>query len=223
MIIRLIFTFATFAALMTTLPAQTAIKSVKTDQPVVALTFDDGPHPTNTARMLELFARENIKVTFYEVGGNVVAHPALARAIHAAGHEIGNHSKTHPKLGEMTDLDAIRAELVETQSIVKEATGFTPVTFRAPFLSHNPALWTILDELKLPSIGASISTADWDSKVTQEMILKRASKAGPGDIVLMHTWPDKTVAALPEIIANLRAKGLRFVTVSEMLALAPAK
>jgi peptidoglycan-N-acetylglucosamine deacetylase len=73
--------------------------------------------------------------------------------------------------------------------------------------------------LKLPSVSAAISTADWDSKVTREMIIERASKAGPGDIVLMHTWPDKTVEALPEIIANLRAKGLRFVTVSELLAL----
>ncbi len=223
MIPRLFFVLATLASAMTTLSAQTALKSVQTDQPVVALTFDDGPHATNTARMLELFARENIKVTFYEVGGNVAAHPALARAIHTAGHEIGNHSKTHPKLGEMADPEAIRAELVEAQTIINEATGFTPITFRAPYLSHSPALWTLLDELKLPSIGASISTADWDGKVTKEMIIERASKAGPGDIVLMHTWPDKTVDALPAIIANLRAKGLRFVTVSELLALAPAK
>jgi peptidoglycan-N-acetylglucosamine deacetylase len=216
---RLLLTLATFLSFMTALPAQSPLKSVKTTGPVVALTFDDGPHPVNTARMLELFARENVKVTFFEIGKNVAAHPDLARAIHAAGHEIGNHSKTHPRLGDMTDLAAVRAELVETQSIIHDATGFTPVVFRAPYISHGPALWTILDELKLPSVSAAISTADWDSKVTREMIIERASKAGPGDIVLMHTWPDKTVEALPEIIANLRAKGLRFVTVSELLAL----
>lgn len=221
--LRLPFIVALLACLMTTASAQSPLKSVKTGQPVVALTFDDGPHGTNTARMLEIFARENIKVTFFEIGNNIAAHPALARDIHAAGHEIGNHSKTHPRLGDMTDLAAIRAELVETQTVVKEATGFTPVVFRAPYISHGPALWTILDELKLPSVSASISTADWDSKVTREMIIERAAQAGPGDIVLMHTWPDKTVEALPEIIAALRAKGLRFVTVSELLALAPAK
>ncbi|MET0262050.1 MAG: polysaccharide deacetylase family protein [Rariglobus sp.] len=212
-------TVTLFACLMTTLSAQTPIKSVKTDQPVVALTFDDGPHPVNTQRMLDLFAKENVKVTFFEVGKNVAAQPALARAIVAAGHEIANHSKTHPKLGDMTDVAAVRAELVETQAIIKDATGVTPVTFRAPFISHGPALWTVLGELGLPSISGSISTNDWDGKVTREMIVERTVKAGPGDIVILHTWPDKTVEALPEIISQLKANGMRFVTVSELLAL----
>jgi len=223
MIPRLLFVLATLASAMTTLSAQTAIKSVKTDQPVVALTFDDGPHPVQTQALLDLFARENIKVTFFEIGKNVAARPELARAIHAAGHELANHSKTHPKLGEMTDVAAVRAELVETQTIIKDATGVTPVVFRAPYISHGPALWTVLGELGLPSIGGSFSASDWDAKVTKEQIIETCSKAGPGDIVILHTWPEKTAAALPAIIANLRAKGLRFVTVSELLALAPAK
>lgn len=216
-------TLALLACLMNTLPAQTPIKSVKTGQPVVALTFDDGPHPTQTAILLELFAREKIKVTFFEIGKNVAAHPALARDIVAAGHEIANHSKTHPKLGEMTDVAAVRAELVETQAIIKEATGVTPVLFRAPYISHGPALWAVLDELKLPSISGAHSASDWDAKVTREQVVANCSKAGPGDIVILHSWPEKTASALPKIIANLRAKGLRFVTVSELLALAPAK
>lgn len=208
---------------MTPASAATPIKSVKTDQPVVALTFDDGPHPENTPRMLEFFARENIKVTFFEIGKNVAAHPELARAILAAGHEIGNHSKTHPKLGEMTDLAAVRSEIAETQAIIKDATGFTPVVFRAPYISHGPALWTVLDEFKLPSISGAHSASDWDAKVTKEQVVANCAKAGPGDIVILHTWPDKTVEALPELVHLLRAKGLRFVTVSEMLALkAPA-
>lgn len=203
---------------MVALFAAPPIDAVKTDQPVVALTFDDGPHPANTARMLGIFARENVRVTFFEVGKNVVQHPGLARAVLAAGHELGNHSRTHANLGKMRDIEAVRAEVTETQRIIQEATGFTPVVFRAPFLGHGPELHAVLDELKLPSINARISTDDWDAKVTREMIIERASKAGPGDIVLMHTWPDKTVEALPEIIARLRAKGLRFVTVSELLA-----
>lgn len=208
---------------MNSASAATPIKAVKTDQPVVALTFDDGPHPVNTARMLEFFARENIKVTFFEIGKNVAAHPELARAILAAGHEIGNHSKTHPKLGDMTDLAAVRAEIAETQAIIKDATGFTPVVFRAPYISHGPALWTVLDELKLPSISGAHSASDWDAKVTKEQVIANTIKANAGDIVILHTWPDKTVEALPEIVRLLRAKGLRFVTVSELLALqAPA-
>ncbi|WP_162525307.1 polysaccharide deacetylase family protein [Rariglobus hedericola] len=208
---------------MTSVSAQPMIKSVQTGQPVVALTFDDGPHATQTPVLLELFARENIKVTFFEIGQNVAKHPDLARAIVTAGHEIANHSKTHPKLGDMSDIAAIRAELVETQTIIKEATGITPVVFRAPYISHGPALWTVLGELKLPSISGSFSASDWDAKVTEDQIIATCSQAGAGDIVILHTWPEKTADALPAIIANLRAKGLRFVTVSELLALAAAK
>jgi peptidoglycan-N-acetylglucosamine deacetylase len=200
-------------------PVQQPIGSVKTDQAVVALTFDDGPHPTQTWRLLELFAAENIKVTFFEIGKNVAAHPELARAILAAGHEIGNHSRTHANLGKMTDVAAVGADLRETQAIIKEATGYTPVVFRAPYISHGAALWAALDELGLPSIGGAHSASDWDAAVTKEGVIERSVKAGAGDIVILHTWPEKTAEALPEIIKQLRAKGLRFVTVSELLAL----
>ena len=207
---------------MPTLPSPTPIQSVKTDQPVVALTFDDGPHETHTTRMLELFARENIKVTFFEVGNSVAHHPALARDILAAGHEIGNHSRTHPKLGEMADVVAVRAELVDSQTIIREATGFTPVVFRAPYISHGPALWTVLDELNLPSVSSKLFVGDWDAAITEELITERSSQAEAGDVIILHTWQAKTLDALPEIIRRLRVKGLRFVTVSELLALTPS-
>jgi len=208
---------------MTTPPARTPINSVKTDLPVVALTFDDGPHETLTAPLLELFAREKIKVTFFEISQNVAKHPDLARAVLAAGHEIGNHSKTHPKLGEMNDVAAVRAELVEPQATIREVTGFTPVVFRAPYGSHGPALWTVLDELKLPSVLSDVVVGDWSEEATVESITERSGKAGAGDVIILHTWQPKTLAALPEIIRRLRAKGLRFVTVSELLALAPSQ
>lgn len=212
---------AAFACLASALAAGTAIPSVPTDQAVVALTFDDGPHSPNTTRLLELFEREKVRVTFFEIADNITLHPALARAIVAAGHEIGNHTKTHANLSELKDPEAVRAELVEAQVIIREVTGVTPVVFRAPFLAHSPGLWAVLEELQMPSITSDASTSDWDGTVTKEMIIERASRAGPGSIVLLHTWPDKTIDAMPEIIARLRAKGLRFVTVSELLALAP--
>lgn len=205
------------------LAAQNPIRNVTTTEPVVALTFDDGPHATHTARMLELFAREKVKVTFFEIGANVAKHPELARAILAAGHEIGNHSKTHANLGKTTDVAAVRAEVTETQAIIKDATGFTPVVFRAPFIAHGPTLWSVLDELALPSIAAAHSARDWEKETTANEVVERCAQAGPGDIVLLHTWPVATVDALPELIRRLRDKGLRFVTVSELVALsAPA-
>ncbi len=200
----------------TMLSAQAPIHTVKTRQPLVALTFDDGPHANNTPRLIELFAREKIQVTFFEIGKHVARHPELVRALAEAGHEIGNHSKTHPRLGDMT-LEEVRAELIETQAAIREATGHEPKIFRAPFLNHGPQVWTVLGELGLPSIGTRLSTNDWATDVTVEQIVERSSRAEAGDIILLHTWQNKTVEALPEIIRNLRAKGLRFVTVSELL------
>ncbi len=197
--------------------AAAPISRVDTSQPVVALTFDDGPHPVNTPRLLALFADEGIKVTFFEIGKNIAPHPELLRAIHAAGHEIGNHSRTHPRLGPM-EADAIRSEIADTQAQIKEIIGESPVLFRAPFFDHGAALLAVLDELKLPSITASIVSRDSNKATTSAMILERCTQAGPGDIVLMHTWSEKTMEVLPEIIRQLKAKGLRFVTVSELLA-----
>lgn len=213
--------FLTLSSILTILspsmPAATPISSVPTDQPVVALTFDDGPHATQTPRLLELLARENVRVTFFEIADKVAQHPEIARAIVAAGHEIGNHSKTHANLAKLADLEAVRAEVVDAQTIVREATGFTPKVFRAPRLAHGPELWTVLGELGLPSITSNFATRDWDAQTTREQIIERAIKADSGDIVLMHTTSKKTLEVLPEIIAALRAKGLRFVTVSELL------
>lgn len=203
---------------MTPLHARSPINTVKTEEPLVALTFDDGPHEPNTNRLLEILAREDVRVTFFEVGQNVLKHPALARAIAAAGHEIGNHSRTHANLGKLESLEQIRAEVVDTQTILRETIGVAPVVFRAPFGSHGPALWTVLDELKLPSVLSAIHVGDWEKDITAERIIERASAAKAGDVILLHTWQDKTLEAMPEIIRRLRAKGLRFVSASELIA-----
>lgn len=204
--------------LTATVSAQSPINVIKTDRPVVALTFDDGPHEHYTLKMLELFAKENVRATFFEVGKNVTAHPELAKAVVEAGHEIGNHSKTHPRMSEL-GIEAIREEIETTQNIIREATGAAPKVFRAPFGAHGPELWTVLAEHKLPSVLSRLYVADWEKDITVDDIIERSSKAEAGDIILLHTWQVKTVEALPEIIRRLKAKGLEFVTVSELLAL----
>jgi Predicted xylanase/chitin deacetylase len=210
--------FALGLCLLTPLHARSPINTVKTDEPLVALTFDDGPHQPNTTRLLEILAGEDVRVTFFEIGRNVGKHPELARAIVAAGHEIGNHSLTHANLGKIDSVEQIRAELVDTQTVIRDTVGAAPVVFRAPFGSHGPALWTVLDELKLPSVLSALHVGDWEKDITTEQIVDRAAAAKAGDVVLLHTWQNKTLEAMPEIIRRLRAKGLRFVTVSELLA-----
>ncbi len=198
--------------------ASQPIAAVDTHEPVVALTFDDGPHTTNTLRILDVLSREKATATFFEIGRNVTRHPELTRAIVAAGHEVGNHSTTHINLSKIFDSRVVRDEVVETQKIIRQATGITPILFRAPFLAHSDQLWVVLKDLQLASITTRVPTRDWNAAIEEQEIIQRATAAHSGDIILMHTWADKTVAALPTIIARLRAKGLSFVTVSELLA-----
>ncbi|WP_269522199.1 polysaccharide deacetylase family protein [Coraliomargarita parva] len=200
------------------------IKRVETSEPVVALTFDDGPKDGINLKMLDLFKQEGIHVTFFDVGRMVRKYPEIARRTIAEGHEIGSHSVSHPKIPLLDSMEEVRAQIVDNQAIIKEAIGTEPKVFRAPYVMHDKRMWEVLDELGLPSIGASIGTSDWDHASTVESITDKATlKTQAGDIVLMHCWSPQTLEALPEIIRRLRAKGLRFVTVSELLALEEKK
>jgi len=200
--------------------AREPIGSIKTDQPAVALTFDDGPCWL-TPKFLELFKKEGVKATFFENGNNIKKNTELAKRALKEGHEIGNHTVNHPNLAKLKTEAEIKKQIAETQTIIKEAVGVEPKVFRAPFGSHDERVWKVLDELKLPSFMARVDTRDWDNKnETVESIIKRATaETKPGDIILMHIWQQKTLDAMPEIIKRLKAKGYRMVTVSELLAM----
>jgi peptidoglycan/xylan/chitin deacetylase (PgdA/CDA1 family) len=203
----------------TTSWAQTPVERVETEQPLVALTFDDGPNPVNAPKLLALFKKTGVKATFFVNGNNVRKHPELAKRMVAEGHELGNHTTSHPDLAKLGDLEKVRKQIEETQTILKETVGKPAAVFRAPFLSHDKNVWAVLNGM--PAINASRDTRDWSNKSTVESIVKAATQdTKAGDIVLMHSWPGKTIQAMPEIVKVLQAKGLKLVTVSELLAAA---
>jgi peptidoglycan/xylan/chitin deacetylase (PgdA/CDA1 family) len=197
------------------------IGNVTTDQPAVALTFDDGPCWL-TPKFLELFKKEGVKATFFECGKSIKKNPELAKRILKEGHEIGNHTISHPHLSKLKTDSEIRKEIAGNQEVIKDAVGVEPKVFRAPFGEHDERVWKVLDELKLSSVMARVDTRDWDNEnATVDSITESAvvgTKAG--DIILMHIWQQKTLDAMPEIIKRLKAKGYRMVTVSELLAMA---
>jgi peptidoglycan-N-acetylglucosamine deacetylase len=110
-------------------PAPASYSSCHVDGPYIAMTFDDGPSPGNTTRLLDILKQRNIKVTFFMIGPNVVAHPEIARRALAEGHEIGNHSWTHPQLSKLSD-QRVTEEITKTQEAIKNACGFTPTLLR---------------------------------------------------------------------------------------------
>lgn len=194
------------------------IYSVKTTEKVVALTFDDGPD-ANTLKLIELFEAEGVKATFFITGARLEKSPDIARKTLEMGHEIGNHSITHPILPNLTP-EKVREEIAGMQERIKSVLGIEAKIFRAPNLRYDDKVWAVLSELSLPAVNATVSTSDWNKEVTAEQVYKTATtNIKPGSIILMHSWPGKTLEVMPRVIADLKEQGFRFVTVSGLLAL----
>jgi len=215
-----IFALAAIVNLTAQIQAMEPINRIETDELVVALTFDDGPHEKQTLEYIELFKQEGVKATFFETGKSMAKNPGLVKKLAEAGHEIGNHTMTHPHLPELESIDAVREQLKGTQERVFKETGQRPKVFRAPYLEYDERVHTVLKELGMPAINASRSARDWSPEASVEVILQRTTEnIKGGDILLMHSWPPNTLEAMPEIIRRLKAGGFRFVTVSELLAM----
>jgi len=198
--------------------------------PVVALTFDDGPAPW-TLPIAEALACHGSRGTFFALG-DATAAPGGAEILSglvAGGHEVGNHTYTHPHLTELTD-DEIRDELVSAGDRLEDAIGFRPSYWRAPFFACDERVRAVVGELAGREVWFSHMTEDWEQpgEVTAQRIL---AKLRPGDIVVMHdgrpatepaelSWPtrDATVDAVGLILEEMTARGLRSVTISELLA-----
>jgi peptidoglycan/xylan/chitin deacetylase (PgdA/CDA1 family) len=193
--------------------------SVNVDGPYIAMTFDDGPSPETTPRLLDILKQRNIKATFFMIGQNAERNPAIVKRILAEGHEIGNHSWTHPQLSKLPD-DRVTEEINKTQNAIKDASGYAPVLMRPPYgaITARQKEW-IEKQFGLSVIIWSVDPFDWKrpgASVIEQRIL---AGARPGAIVLSHDIHKQTVDAMPATLDALAAKGFKFVTVSQLIAM----
>jgi len=193
--------------------------SVRTSRRIIALTFDDGPHPELTPRLLDILRQQGIRATFFVVGRNVEAHPEIARRIVAEGHEIANHSWSHPDLTKLGE-QAMRREVEDTSAAIERATGRRVTKMRPPYGAINQRIREVLTkDHNLDVVLWSVDPLDWrkpgPSVVTQRLV----DGATPGGILLAHDIQAGTIEAMPETIAQLKAKGYGFATVSQLLAM----
>src|ERR1700760_532661 len=191
----------------------------RVDQPYIAMTFDDGPSAENTPRLLEMLKQRNIKATFFLIGQNVVANPELVRRILAEGHEIGNHSWTHPQLSKLSD-DRVTAEITKTQDAIKDASGYTPTLLRPPYgaITARQREW-IENQFGLNIILWSVDPFDWKKPGASVITQRILSQTRPGAIILSHDIHKQTVDAMPATLDALIAKGYKFATVSQLIAM----
>jgi peptidoglycan/xylan/chitin deacetylase (PgdA/CDA1 family) len=187
--------------------------------PRVALTFDDGPSPATPA-VLDALAEAGARATFFVLGGQVEQQAAVLRRVVAEGHEVGNHSWSHPDLDVRKDVD-LAAEIARTGEAVARAAGLTPRVFRPPY-GRDPERWArAAGAAGLTTVLWSVETWDWEDDADSETIARRALEGlHPGAIVLLHDGArhdaHPTVAALPQILDGVRAAGYTTVTVSEL-------
>jgi peptidoglycan/xylan/chitin deacetylase (PgdA/CDA1 family)/sulfur carrier protein ThiS len=187
--------------------------------PAVALTFDDGPWPGTTRRLLGVLRRMRVRATFFVVGRQVQEHPALLRAIAEAGHAIGNHSFSHPtgRPFRMLPPGRIRHELVATDRALVRL-GVTPELFRPPGGSYDGRMLAVADELGLRTVLWDVDARDWASAARPALIARSVLRqVRPGSIVLLHDGGGDggaTVRAVPRIVRGIRRLGLRLVPLS---------
>ncbi|SHK29192.1 Peptidoglycan/xylan/chitin deacetylase, PgdA/CDA1 family [Rubritalea squalenifaciens DSM 18772] len=200
-----------------------SISSGPRSQKYIALTFDDGPNPQHTPRLLDMLKRRNVKATFYVVGRNVAAHPNIVRRTVAEGHEIGNHTWTHRNLKTLSD-EMVSWELDKTRDAIISATGVQPRTMRPPYgaMYQNQREW-VYRKYGYPTVLWDVDPLDWKKPAPSVVAQRLISGTKNGSILLVHDLHGQSVDAIPQTIDTLLRQGYQFVTVSQLVALRAAQ
>lgn len=194
---------------------------VATSEKTVALSFDDGPDPLYTPQMLETLRRFGVRSTFFVIGRELERHVDLAERIVAAGHELGNHTYTHPWLTKLEE-EARRDELERTDRLIRAVSGKRPTVFRPPFLAWDEAVVRLAESFGYATVGAAnVEAADWTMPGVSFIVEKTLACLRPGAVLLFHDGGgdrSQTVEAVGLLLAELERLGYRTATVGELLA-----
>lgn len=179
----------------------------------VALTFDDGPHPTVTQQILKSLSKYNAKATFFVTGRNSSRYPAVLKEISVAGHEIGNHTYDHVKLTAIS-VKAAKQQIDATNKAIESAIGNKATVFRPPYGAYNDLT---RQQTTLPFVLWSVDTLDWKHRDANKILQIITSNTKNGSIILMHDIHQPTANGLDAVLHYLSMQGYEFVTVSEIL------
>lgn len=172
----------------------------------VALTFDDGPNAATTPRLLAALRDSGVRATFFTVGRNIEANPHLQRLTQRAGMWIANHTWSHPDLTTLP-ADEVAAELRKTQLITLKVNHRWPTLFRPPYGATNADVAAAARRLGMSEVLWTVDSRDWAGVPSTE-IRSRALALEPGGIILMHDGIENTIAAVPQVVADLADRGL---------------
>jgi len=188
--------------------------------PVIAITFDDGPNPDHTPRLLDMLKERNIKATFFMVGRCVVTWPHIVKRIADEGHEVANHSWSHPLLTSLSNT-SLDSQLQKTHDAIIKACGKTPLHYRPPYgeirMSQRKRIY---DNLGYSTILWDVDPLDWKTPRSSQKVQDRIlAQTKSGSIILCHDIHGTTVDAMPATLDELKARGYQFATVSQLIEL----
>lgn len=191
------------------------------NQKMVSLTFDDGPHPTFTPKLLDLLRKEGVTASFFFIGRNVECCPDLARQTAAEGHDVLNHTFNHIRLTDAPEA-VVRRELSQGIKAIEDATGFAPRVFRTPGGGYSTTVLRVAREMGMTMAQWSANAydgtrADSTNPTADEVYHAVMQQVRNGSIVLLHEPSEGALGALPRIIRDLRARGYRFIPLTEMM------
>jgi len=194
-----------------------------TDQPKIALTFDDGPHPTYTSRLLEILEKFNIPATFFLIGKHIEANFELAFKMAKLGHELGNHTFTHPLLFKLTD-EQMREEIVRTDNLLRSLGSAPPRFLRPPMGLFSRRVLDVVEQCGYKTVVGDVYPRDPHLPGKNKIVYRVLSRVLTGSIIILHDGGNsnhvdrtQTVTAVAELIPLLQARGFEFVRLSELL------
>lgn len=183
---------------------------------LIAITFDDGPHPEFTPKVLKLLKKHDAKATFFCIGKHIELYPEIFKSIVDAGHTVGNHTYSHAHSFGFFSVEEVISELQQTNSIIKQQAGLNNQLYRPAFGVTNPRIKQALKVTKLQSIGWSKRSLD-TTKLSEKAILNRVTKnLKKGDVILLHDTSEKTIAVLEQLLLFLQHQHLESVTVDTL-------
>lgn len=192
------------------------VYSVERADKVLSISFDAAWGGAQTMDILDILDEYGVKTTFFLVGIWVERYPELVKEIIARGHEIGNHSTSHPQMSKLSE-EKIREELKITSDRVQQLTGVRPTLFRPPYGDYNDKVVTVSRAEGYECVQWNVDSLDWKNRGTQDLISQATKNNKPGDIVLFHNDSQYIVEALPTILKTYQNAGFTIIPVSEIL------
>lgn len=196
---------------------QIPIYSVDTaGEKLASLTFDAAWGNEDTQELIDILAKYNVKATFFVVGDWVRKYPESVNALHEAGHEVMNHSNTHPDLTKLS-AEGIKSEVAACNEALSAVTGVTPTLIRVPYGAYNDEVVNTIRSMGMEAVQWDVDSLDWKELSAGEITDRVIGKVDCGSIVLFHNAAKHTPEALPGIIENLQQQGFKLVKASELI------